>query len=264
MADEKKKQKRIEIISERGTFKFPRLNEADYGTEKFPKPDGSFSTKLVMSRADAEAFVNAPQKSLEGKSLADLHAAAVAEGEEAFSKLKKPQRDKLKSVTITPLYAVEYDKDNDEVETGNVVFSVAMKHNVDEWKSGKKTGKKLKRYPVIFDGKGKRMGKLNQFGAPITSTLPNIWGGTVGKVSFTPSAYFVEGQGMAGLSLQLNAVQIISLVSNGARSADSYGFGAEEGYEYEEPTATAAEEGDEFSKPAGDAAPSDNDGSADF
>jgi hypothetical protein len=233
-------------------FKYPRLNEPDFGTKQYPKPDGAFSVKLVMSLAAAEAFIAKPQKALDGKSLADLHAAAIAEGEAKFKELKVDVRKKLKAVTANPLFKTLYG--DDEEPTGEVEFSFAMKYRVPVWKNGEKTDQKTTRNCVIFDAKGNRM-----------KSPPNIWGGTVGKVSFQPSAYWVAGTGAAGLSMNLEAVQIISLVSNGEKTADAYGFGEEDGYTHEEPTAGKDEFSDET--PKGEAATSDNeegDGSSDF
>ena len=71
--------------------------------------------------------------------------------------------------------------------------------------------------PVIFDSKG-------------TPFEPDgvIWGGTVAKISFTPSLYSVAAIG-TGISLRLKAVQIIDLVKGG-NSSDTYGFTEEEGH----------------------------------
>jgi hypothetical protein len=71
--------------------------------------------------------------------------------------------------------------------------------------------------PVIFDSKG-------------TPFEPEgvIWGGTVAKISFTPSLYSVAAIG-TGISLRLKAVQIIDLVKGG-NSSDTYGFTEEEGH----------------------------------
>jgi len=248
-----KKKARPTLTSPKGTFKYPRLNEPDFGNDKYPKKDGEFSVSIVMPRADADAFIATKFKALEGKSLADLHAEAMAAGKAEFAKFKKDRREKLKSVTENPIYAVEYNQETDE-ETGNVIFKFAMKYRTAVWKNNKKTDQTRTNECVIFDSKGLRMKKA-----------PNIWGGTVGKVSFSPSAYFIEGTAAAGLKLNLNAVQVIELVSNGAKSADQYGFGEEEGYTYEEP---AAEQADEFGSeasntPAEEGATAD-DGSSDF
>lgn len=212
MAD--KKQKNPEFTSPRGVFVYPKLNEPDYGNEQFPKPDGEYSVNLRLTREEAEQFINAKLKT---------HLdAAYAEAEEAFAKLPVGTRKKLGKVTQNELFKIEYDKETEE-ETGFVTFKFAMKA------SGKtKAGKEWSRKPVIFDAKGKKMVKA-----------PDIWGGTEGKVSFEARPYFIPGTGAAGLKLALNAVQVIDLKSGGGRDAEGYGFGAEDGYEYDESDAGA-------------------------
>src|SRR5699024_3019131 len=105
-------------------------------------------------------------------------------------------------------------------------------------KKGPRKGRRWNRKPQFFDAKGKPMLKV-----------PDIWGGTVGKVSFSfvTDGYFIPGTGACGISLQLEAVQIIDLVSAGQRSADDYGFGEEEGYEHDDEAfkADASEDEDE-------------------
>lgn len=215
MAD--KKQKNPEFTSPRGVFVFPKLTEADYGNEKFPKPDGEYSVQLRMPVADADAFIEAKLKGL----LADAYAQA----REEFAKLPVGTRKKLGDITENDLVKIEYDKETEE-ETGYVLFKFAMKA------SGKtKAGKAWSRKPVIFDAKGKKMVKV-----------PAIWGGTEGKVSFEARPYFIPGTGAAGLKLALNAVQVIDLVSGGGRDAEGYGFGAEDGYEYDEADAAGDED----------------------
>ncbi|WEM05508.1 ssDNA binding protein and ssDNA annealing protein [Ralstonia phage BOESR1] len=207
MAD--KKQKNPEFTSPRGVFVYPKLNEPDYGNEKFPKPDGEYSVNLRMTREAAEQWINAKLKT----HLDEAYAEAEAE----FAKLPVGTRKKLGSVTQNDLFKIEYDKETEE-ETGFVTFKFAMKAG------GKtKAGKEWSRKPVIFDAKGKKMVKT-----------PDIWGGTEGKVSFEARPYFIPGTGAAGLKLALNAVQVIDLKSGGGRDAEGYGFGEEDGYEYDE------------------------------
>jgi len=88
-----------------------------------------------------------------------------------------------------------------------------------EVKNGPKKGQKWSRKPMIFDAAGQPMRKV-----------PDIYGGTIGRVRFSLRPYFIKGTGAAGLKLALEAVQIIDLVSGGQRSASSCGFEAEEGY----------------------------------
>lgn len=49
MATESKFKKRPTYTTPTGTFKYPALTKPDYGNEKFPKPDGEFKTRVIMS-----------------------------------------------------------------------------------------------------------------------------------------------------------------------------------------------------------------------
>lgn len=216
MADNKTKREPLpKFVSPKGTFKYPRLNEPDYGNDDYPIEGGAFSTRLVLSAADAKPLID---------KLTPIHAKAVEEGEAKFKELKVDQRKKLKEVTVQPFFTELYDED--EKPTGEVEFRFKMKHSG----VNKKTQKKWSRKPTIFDAKGQPM-----------KNPPNIWGGTEGKVSFEARPYWVAGQAMSGISLSLNAVQIISLVSGGGGSAEDHGFGEEDGYEYDPEDAPATE-----------------------
>lgn len=222
MAEARKKLPKI--VTPAGKFRFPKLTEPDYGNKKFPKPDGEYSVQLVF---DAES---AGAKEMIEK-LTPHYEAALAEAEEAFAKLPVGTRKKLGKVSANDLFTTLYDKETEE-PTGEIMFKATMKASGVVKKDGPRKGKKWTRSPIIFDAKGARMAKA-----------PSIWSGTIGKVSAEISPYFIPGTGAAGLKLNLEAVQIIDLVSDGQRSASSYGFGEEEGYEYEEP---AEDEGASF------------------
>lgn len=244
MANEDKKKKLPEFTSTRGIFVFPKLTEPDYGNDKFPKPDGEFSTKLRMSQDDAEAMLD--MKNKQGDTIRKLYEAALAEAEVAFKALDVGTRKKFEQKGVTgpvanAIYNVIYDKETEE-PTGEVEFKVAMKHS-GEFKKGPKAGKVWCRYPVLFDARGVKIkgtiardknGNVtkDRAGDPVYK-YPNIWGGSEGKLSFAVSNYFIPGTAAAGIKLMLGAAQIIELVSNGSRSADSYGFGEEDGYGYE-------------------------------
>lgn len=203
MAD--KKPKNFSSTTPRGIFRYPALDKPDYGNEQFPKPDGEYKVQLILSREAAEPLI---------AKLQPIYNKAIADGEAEFGKLKVEQRKKLKELKANDLFSPEYDKETEE-ETGNVIFKFTMQA------SGKnKKGEPWSRKPAVFDAKGKPMLKV-----------PQIWGGTEGKVSFEASPYFIPGTGAAGLKLRLQAVQIIDLVSGGQRDAGAYGFGEEDGYE---------------------------------
>lgn len=239
MADDKVKP--IKMITPRVTFIWPKLNEPDYGNEKFPKPDGEFSVK-ARCKADDPAVVEMLNK------LQPLLDAAIAKGKVEFSKLKVDQRKKLKDITVNPLFSTVYDQETEEA-TGDIEFKFAMAHS-GTIKKGPKAGKKWERSPALFDAKGKPMKAA-------------IWSGTIGKVSFTvnPDGYFIPGTGAVGLKLGLEAVQVIQLANGRDRNAGSYGFGTEEdGYSEDD-----APQGG-FSDESGDAGDSSDDdqGNGDF
>jgi hypothetical protein len=235
MADNKK-PKLPSFSSPRLVFKYPKLTEPDYGNQQYPKPDGEFSLKGIAKVSDprVQAFI---------AKLKPLHDEAVAKGEEAFKALKAETRKKLGGVKINDLFTALLDQETEE-ETGEIEFKFAMKHS-GEYKKGPKTGETWRRYPALFDAKGQALTLRDKRGK-LLPNAPQIWGGTVGIVSFEASDYFIPGTGAAGLKLNLNAVQIIDLVSGGQRSASQYGFSEEDGYSAEDYSGSKAnEEGDE-------------------
>lgn len=212
--------KRTTYTSPKGVFKYPSLTKPDFGNEKFPKPDGEFKTALVVPRAEAQALID--------KLMPEWEAAIVL-GKADFAKLAVPVRKKLGTLKEQMFYQDEFDAETEE-ETGNVIFSFKTKYGITDKKSGEKRFNKI----GLFDAKG----------TPLKPGVA-IYGGTVGKIAFQTSPYFVAGQGMAGLSLRLSAAQIIDLVGPGVRAASAYGFGAEEGYESAESEAEGAGFSDE-------------------
>lgn len=212
------------FTSPRLVFKFPKLVEADYGSNEYPKPDGEFSTKAIGKASDP-----AVQRLL--KQLQPLHEAAIEKAEEEFKKLKAETRKKLGGVKVNELYTELLDQETEE-PTGEIEFKFAMKHHI-EIKKGPKAGSVFYKYPALFDAKGRPMVVRDKKGKTLPNA-PQIWGGTVGIISFEASDYFIPGTGAAGLKLNLQAVQIIDLVSGGQRSASQYGFGEEDGYSAED------------------------------
>ncbi|CUA90968.1 hypothetical protein Ga0061061_11723 [Chelatococcus sambhunathii] len=230
MAEAKKKLPAFK--TPRLVFKFPKLVEADFGSNEYPKPDGEFSTKAIGKASDP-----AVQKLI--AQLQPLHDAAVAKAEEEFKKLKAETRKKLGGVKVNDLYTELLDQETEE-PTGEVEFKFAMKHRI-EIKKGPKAGTTIIKYPALFDAKGRPMVVRDRKGK-VLPNAPQIWGGTVGIIAFEASDYFIPGTGAAGLKLNLTAVQIIDLVSGGQRSASSFGFGEEDGYEGEDYSGGADED----------------------
>lgn len=228
MAKNDKKPKKVLYVSFKGPMRFPKLSEPDYGTDDYPKPDGEYSTQLLGKPDD-------PAVKAELAKLEPLFKQAVADAKEKFKELKAETKAKLKKkngetgLQINDLYTEVFDKDTDE-PTGDIAFKFGMKAS-GEYKKGPKAGKRWNRKPGLFDAKGQPM-----------KNPPEIWSGSVGRVSYEARGYFVEGTGAVGVKLSLEAVRILELVSKGERSASAYGFDPEEeGYSYDPSEAKADE-----------------------
>lgn len=228
------KAKPFKATTPRGVFKFPNLVTPDYGTKDFPKVNGEWNVRLILDASEAQGLI---------AKLNPEFAKAKLKAEEEFAKLPIATRKKLKDVTFNDFYTEVYDKETEE-PTGQIEFrfkSAASGVSKDK--------KKWERKVALFDAKG----------VPIKK-IAAIWGGTVGKVSFTASPYFIPGTGAAGLSLRLEAVQIIELSAGGSRNASEYGFGAEEdGYDSTEESAGFTDEtSGDADATGGDEADTDN------
>lgn len=197
------KKKPTRITTRAGEFIWPRLFEPDTKYD----PAGLFSVKFKADAAEASRLM---------KLLEADYEAALEQGREKFAELPVASRKKLKALTEAPIATPVYD-DNEE-ETGEYLFNFKMKHEV----TSKKSGETFKKYPAVFDAKGRPIKKAE------------VGSGTVGKVTFEAAPYFNASAGQAGLSLRLSAVQIIDLVAYGQRSASAYGFEEEDGYTHDE------------------------------
>lgn len=208
--------KRATFTSPRGLFKYPSLSKPDFGNDQVPKPDGEYKTAVVVPVEDAQELIDL---------LTPLWDESIEQGQAAFKELKLEQRKKLGALKEQPFYETEYDQVSEE-PTGNVVFKFKTKYKIVDKKTNEVRFNKI----GLFDSKGK----------PLAAGTA-IYGGTIGKIAFQVSPYFISGQGMAGITLRLSAVQVIDLVGPGARSSSAYGFGAEEGYDTSEDDAFPTE-----------------------
>jgi len=199
------KNKLPELTSPIGTFVYPKLSEPDYGTDQYPKPDGEFAVKLRLDLSDdaTQAFI---------RELTPHHEKAIEEAKDRFKELPVATRKKLKEISINELYNTVYDPDTEE-PTGEIEFKIATKFS-GEYKDGKRAGERWERKLAIFDN----------FGRPYQEKV-QIGGGTKGRLRAAVMPYFVPANGMAGVSLKLQAVQIVDLVQGGQRTAEDYGFG---------------------------------------
>jgi hypothetical protein len=201
MAD---KIKHYNGITPKGVAKFPRLNKPD---TKF-NAAGVYSVKLVLSEEDATPLMEAINT--------EAQKAFDAEVERLNKAGKKALATKLK--LADPSYEPEVDADGEE--TGNVVFNFKTNASFVN-----KQGETIHKEVTMFDAKGVKLeGKKRA----------EIWGGSELKVAFALMPYANAATKTVGVSQRLNAVQVLKLVSGGGASAESYGFGKEEGFEASE------------------------------
>jgi hypothetical protein len=192
MAQEKKKMPRM--TSPKGIAKFPALSVPD---TKFKK-DGEFHVELLLDEND-----QANIKFVEG-----LRKLA----EEAFqgfkAGLKKTAADKVR---LHLPFKQDLNKEDEPTGYVAIPFKTAAQY-ID-----KKTQETIQKSVPLFDAKGKAI-----------TSKPNVGGGSVIKVSFVPFEFYNASADKAGVSLRLQAVQILELKSYGSTAAD-HGFGQEEG-----------------------------------
>lgn len=228
------KPKRKRYASPKGEALFASVVGVDYGTEQYPNPKGGYKLTLALESGAADEL---------RAMLIEEIAAARALAEEKFGELKPATRKKLGSMTFNELGVEEYDKDDQP--TGRILFRFKTSAFYE-----KRDGTKLQRKVPLFDAMQQPVLLKEEPG-----------NGSLVRVAFTCAPYFVEGQGAGGLSLYLDAVQIIKLNQFGGRSASDYGFGEEE----EEGAFTAADvKNDGEAAQAGPSEDNDDDGDVPF
>lgn len=184
-------------VTPRGVFRFPKLNEPD---TKF-KEAGEYSVQLVVPQEQAQELITFLTNAHE-----DWYRRYTAE--------KKRAKAVPRKKADYP-FTFEVDPETGE-QTGNVIFRFKMTASG----VSKQTGKEWRRRPALFDSKGK----------PIDPSAVAIWSGSEGKVAYSIYEYESTPQQGVGISLKLEAVQVLKLVTGGNdRNAEEYGFTPEEG-----------------------------------
>lgn len=208
MADNKK-PKWVKGVTPKGVASWPHLNTPDeYKGKK------SYKVNLTLEGDLCGDLIEKIEEETQ-KALADTKAKledVVKNGKTGDAKAKAKKALAALSVTYPHVAAV----DDDGNETGDYVFK--FKANA-EIKDKKTENMKPVKIP-LFDAKGNKM-------------TSSIWGGSIIRVSYSMIPYYVASANTCGVSLRIEGVKVIELVSgSGGRSADSLGFGEEEeGYE---------------------------------
>lgn len=214
------KTKRIMYLTPKGIALFAHIKDPDFGNDKYPNPEGSYRVTLILDDAQSMRLKD---------KLSDEIDKAREFAEEKFNSLKRSTREKIGKLSFNDVCSPEYDKEDNP--TGNYKWNFKCNYKFED----KNTGKKIERHIPVFDS-------MNQ---PI-KLKDEIGNGSEIRVSFCVNPYFVEGQGMGGLTMYINAIQVAKMVKGGERTAESYGFEVDEdGYVSDEKEDVASSNNEE-------------------
>lgn len=210
MAD-KKPLKMTKGVTPKGVAAWPHLNKPDeYKGKK------SYKVNLKLTAEDSEkliALIDKETEKVKAETIEKLEDT-VANGK--TGEAKKKAKDALAKLTVGVPYTAAVDDDGDE--TGDYVFKFKANAEFEDRKTGQ-----IKPITIpLFDAKKK-------------PTKVAIWGGSTIKVAYALVPYYVASANSCGVSLRIEGVQVIDLVSSGGgRSAEGFGFGEEDGFESED------------------------------
>lgn len=230
MATTNKRPKNPTFTTEPGTSRYPKLNTPD---TKY-KAEGEYSVKMVFDAKAIQPLVD--QYEAEVQKVRATEKARLMEGDG-----KSKAKAKSLSIAESPFKA---DVDDEGEETGKTVVNFKLPAKIIPKDPAKKT---LVLKPDIFDAQGRML-----------ADPPEIWGGSILRISGELRPYYNAKDNACGLSMRLRAAQIIELRQGGQRDAAGYGFGAVEGG-YSASQSSAADDSDEgdegSSQDGGDTAP---------
>ena len=196
------KKKIVRRTTPKGYALWPYLTKPDDRPIKGKPQKAAFKVNLAYAKDD-----------LDWLKLKELLDGLV---EEAYEKAVEENPKKKKLIVRQFPYSDELDEEGEE--TGRVIVKFKQSAQIK-----KKNGEVINVTIPLFDAKGTPMKAGTQ-----------VYSGSIVKVAFTTRPYLVDSTNCAGVSLDLNAVQVLKLVSSTTRDASAYGFGQEEGYEADE------------------------------
>lgn len=191
---------------------YPKLHKPD---TKF-KAEGEYSVKLRLP-GDATGYLVGKETWTREQIEAKLKEILDEFVEQTRTKLagSKDPKQKKKARELKVRDVIEAALDDEGNETSEIIHKAIMRASG----VSKKDGKPWTRQPKVFDAKGKAI-----------KPVPAIFGGSEGKLAVEAAPYYIASDNVCGITLYLEAVQLLKLVKGGDRSASSYGFGEEEGY----------------------------------
>jgi hypothetical protein len=225
---------RIKKVTPKGTFQYPKLNQINYGTDKFPVKDGNFEVDIIIDKSEPdfaafEAF------------LKPLYEQAAIMARSKFDALPVTARKDLEKKGVTgpilrPLVKEMYDEKTEEL-----LSTIRMKFKLPAGgirKNGPKAGTAWFMRPAAIDAKGLPLPLFLENGQPHPKAR-RIHSGTLGRVGFEidtnkdgSMGYFVASDATYGIRATMQVVRILKYGTAQGVNAAAYGFeGEEEGYD---------------------------------
>jgi hypothetical protein len=184
------------ILSPKGTAVYPWLNNPD--TRSFNGQPSRPAYKVSLR--------------LTGEAIGQLQASIDPLVEESYQlALEEAKPADRKKVHRAYPYSEEVDSMGNE--TGAMLFK--FKQNAE---LRAKDGSIIKMKVPLFDSK-------------LNTVSEMVYGGSEIKTAFTTRPYYLALTKAAGISCDLSAVQVLTLVSGNGQTGTSFGFGSEEGFE---------------------------------
>jgi hypothetical protein len=208
-----KKEKLPVLVTPPGEGIWPRLQKPD---TKF-KAEGEYSTRLAFDPEDArvQAFV---------KRIEELVDDAFEQAKDQNPKFRKQ---------IKRISPVKAETDDNGDETGRILLNFKKTAQA----TSKKDGKTYTFRVACYDAAGNPLPKGVTVG-----------GGSILRVNAEVRPYFNAKDKEAGVSLRLEAVQVIELKEYKGKDASAFGFEKVEGYDSSTQEQSEDEEQDEFEK----------------
>lgn len=204
MARDKKAGLNIVGTSPVGKAAYPHINKPDYA---FKKEHGEYSVKLELDGDDAAAFKETIDKFHAVAFEAEKDSSKIISSAKAAKKLGLEVGDPNFQENTMP-YSDVYDDENNVIP-GRLSFKFgALGGGTRKLPNGKSAV--WSRSITIVDSAKK-------------ITKAEIWGGSLLRVAYT-SRVWCNGAIGFGVSLQLDGVQIIELITRRGGDADSLGF----------------------------------------
>lgn len=200
MAKTKKKDTQL---TGRVVAHYPHLNKPD---DRYNPDKPEYKISIVYENEEAASSMLALIKEAQAQA---VETAVAQAADEAKKKGKKFNEERFRANLKMAQLPIKEELDEDDDPTGRIIIGpFKMKA-----KGTTKDGKEWERQCPVFDGAGK----------PIDTENVSIWGGSIVNVCFYIDEFYTAGLG-AGVSLKLEAVQVLELRSGKAKTAAGFGF----------------------------------------